>query len=103
MATQDMVDYHTEILSSVLTKPVDEDNDDSDPLVDVEFFRLHGSMTQKDRTDVFKTFRLAKSGVLLCTVSSRRYAVKSEVLLHCCFARGHTRGNKKRREWCSAV
>ncbi|XP_076675298.1 ATP-dependent DNA helicase DDX31 isoform X2 [Andrena cerasifolii] len=67
MATQDMVDYHTEILSSVLTKPVDEDNDDSDPLVDVEFFRLHGSMTQKDRTDVFKTFRLAKSGVLLCT------------------------------------
>lgn len=74
MATQDMVDYHTEILSSVLTKPVDEDNDDSDPLVDVEFFKLHGSMTQKDRTDVFKTFRLAKSGVLLCTVSSRRVA-----------------------------
>lgn len=67
MATQDMVDYHTEILSSVLTKPVDEDDDDSEPLVDVEFFKLHGSMTQKERTEVFKTFRLAKSGVLLCT------------------------------------
>ncbi|CAK9812681.1 Probable ATP-dependent RNA helicase CG8611 [Anthophora quadrimaculata] len=67
MATQDMVDYHTEILSSVLTKPIDEDDDDSDPLVDVEFFKLHGSMTQKERTEVFKTFRLAKSGVLLCT------------------------------------
>ncbi|XP_017886189.1 probable ATP-dependent RNA helicase CG8611 [Ceratina calcarata] len=67
MATQDMVDYHTEILSSVLTKPVDEDDDDSDPLVDVEFFKLHGSMTQKERTEVFKTFRQAKSGVLLCT------------------------------------
>ncbi|CAL7947798.1 unnamed protein product [Xylocopa violacea] len=67
MATQDMVDYHTEILSAVLTKPVDEDDDDSDPLVDVEFFKLHGSMTQKDRTEVFKTFRQAKSGVLLCT------------------------------------
>lgn len=69
MATQDMVDYHTEILSAVLTKPADEDDDDSDPLVDVEFFKLHGSMTQKERTEVFKTFRLAKSGVLLCTVS----------------------------------
>lgn len=67
MATQDMVDYHTEILSSVLTKPVDEDDDDSDPLVDVEFFKLHGSMTQKERTEIFKTFRQATSGVLLCT------------------------------------
>ncbi|XP_076755415.1 uncharacterized protein LOC143426113 [Xylocopa sonorina] len=67
MATQDMVDYHTEILSAVLTKPVNEDDDDSDPLVDVEFFKLHGSMTQRDRTEVFKTFRQAKSGVLLCT------------------------------------
>ncbi|KOC66056.1 putative ATP-dependent RNA helicase [Habropoda laboriosa] len=67
MATQDMVDYHTEILSAVLTKPIDEDDEESDPLVDVEFFKLHGSMTQKERTEVFKTFRLAKSGVLLCT------------------------------------
>ncbi|KAK9306246.1 hypothetical protein QLX08_002980 [Tetragonisca angustula] len=67
MATQDMVDYHTEILSSILTKPIDEDDDDSDPLVDVEFFKLHGSMTQKERTEVFKTFRQATSGVLLCT------------------------------------
>ncbi|XP_076654681.1 ATP-dependent DNA helicase DDX31 [Halictus rubicundus] len=67
MATQDMVDYHTEILSSVLGKPVDDEDEDSDPLVDVEFFRLHGSMAQKERTDVFKTFREARSGVLLCT------------------------------------
>lgn len=67
MATQDMVDYHKEILSSVLTKPVDEDDEDSDPLVDVGFFKLHGNMTQRERTDVFNTFRQAKSGVLLCT------------------------------------
>jgi len=69
MATQDMVDYHTEILSSVLTKPVDEDDEDSEPLVDVEFFKLHGNMTQKERTEVFKTFSQARSGVLLSTVS----------------------------------
>ncbi|EZA50827.1 probable ATP-dependent RNA helicase CG8611 [Ooceraea biroi] len=67
MATQDMVDYHTEILSSVLTKPMDENDEDSDPLVDVEFFKLHGNMMQKERTEVFRTFRQAKSGVLLCT------------------------------------
>ncbi|XP_011256836.2 probable ATP-dependent RNA helicase CG8611 [Camponotus floridanus] len=68
MATQDMVDYHTEILSSILTESVDDnDDEDSDPLVNVEFFKLHGNMTQKERTEVFKTFSRAKSGVLLCT------------------------------------
>lgn len=92
MATQDMVDFHTELLSSVLgtrekktgevdddsdledeygllKKKDDNDEDEDDPsLVDIEFFKLHGNMTQKERTDVFKTFRSAASGVLLCTV-----------------------------------
>lgn len=77
MATQDMVDYHTEILSSILTKPIDDDDEDSDPLVDVEFFKLHGNMTQKERTEVFKTFSEAKSGVLLCTVSHMFYCGNS--------------------------
>lgn len=67
MATQDMVDYHTEILNSILSKPEDDDDEDSDPLVDVEFFKLHGSMSQKERTEVFKTFKKANSGVLFCT------------------------------------
>ncbi|XP_012268954.2 probable ATP-dependent RNA helicase DDX31 [Athalia rosae] len=67
MATQDMVDYHAEILTSVLCRPSDDNDEDSEPLVDVEFFKLHGNMTQKERTEVFKTFRAAKSGVLLCT------------------------------------
>ena len=70
MATQDMIDYHADILSTVLCKPSDEDDEDSDPLVDVEFFKLHGNMTQKERTEVFKTFKETKSGVLLCTVST---------------------------------
>ncbi|XP_053596514.1 probable ATP-dependent RNA helicase CG8611 [Microplitis demolitor] len=67
MATQDMVDYYTNILSSVLTKLDDEDDEDSDPLVDVEFYKLHGNMTQKERTEVFKTFRQSRTGVLLST------------------------------------
>ncbi|XP_012214614.2 ATP-dependent DNA helicase DDX31 [Linepithema humile] len=67
MATQDMVDYHTDILSFILTKPIDDNDEDSDPLVDVEFFKLHGNMTHMERKEIFKTFRQAKSGVLLCT------------------------------------
>lgn len=69
MATQDMIDYFATVMAAVLNKPADEDDEDSDPLVDVEFFKLHGNMSQKDRTEVFKTFKSSRSGVLLCTVS----------------------------------
>ena len=54
-ATQDMVDFHTELLEYGVQN--------------IEFFKLHGNMTQSERTQVFKTFRAADSGVLLCTVS----------------------------------
>ncbi|XP_046818034.1 probable ATP-dependent RNA helicase DDX31 isoform X1 [Vespa crabro] len=67
MATQDMVDYYTEILSAVLTKQRDEEDEDSDPLINVEFLKLHGNMSQKERMEVFKNFRLTNSTVLLCT------------------------------------
>ncbi|KAJ8677157.1 hypothetical protein QAD02_012944, partial [Eretmocerus hayati] len=67
MATQDMVDYHTDILSLILSKPVDGENKDSGPPVDIEFFKLHGSMSQKMRTEIFNTFRQTQSGILLCT------------------------------------
>lgn len=56
MATQDMVDYHTALFSSVL------------PTL-ASFFKLHGNMTQIERTEVFKKFRVCTSGVLICTVS----------------------------------
>lgn len=57
MATQDMVDYHTELFTTVLKDSA-------------EFLKLHGSMGQHERTSVFKAFRDAGSGVLLCTVST---------------------------------
>ncbi|GLG99734.1 Probable ATP-dependent RNA helicase CG8611 [Gryllus bimaculatus] len=74
-ATQDMVDYLTELLTVVLSrKDTDEQegsNGDDDPEdsfnVGVDFFRLHGQMDQKERTLVFQTFRAADCGVLLCT------------------------------------
>ena len=37
--------------------------------MDIKLFKLHGSMIQKDRMDVFKKFRASESdgGILLCT------------------------------------
>ncbi|XP_059487931.1 probable ATP-dependent RNA helicase DDX31 [Neocloeon triangulifer] len=88
-ATQDMVDYLTPLLASALSQKdtteesSDEDDDDEEAeakeekkssilSTNIHFFRLHGNMTQKDRTETFKTFRDTHSGVLLCTdVASR--------------------------------
>ncbi|XP_046403874.1 probable ATP-dependent RNA helicase DDX31 [Ischnura elegans] len=82
--TQDMVDYLTDLLAYVLGIPassknehaVNDDDDDEEfegeRLTDVEFFKLHGNMTQTDRTEVFKSFREVDAGVLFCTdVASR--------------------------------
>lgn len=94
MATQDMIDFHTELLNAVLVKGDNdrdlgdeeekevgdsdgensvkiEDSDDEEVhgLVNVQIFKLHGSMSQQERTEVFKTFRGVKIGVLFCTVS----------------------------------
>lgn len=54
MATQDMVDFYTDLLTTVLTN--------------LTMFKLHGNMTQVERMDVFKSFKNANHGVLLCTV-----------------------------------
>ncbi|XKL67510.1 hypothetical protein PGB90_003001 [Kerria lacca] len=53
MGTQAMVDYHTELFSTVLP--------------DVNFYKLHGKMTQAERTEVFKSFRSYESGILMCS------------------------------------
>lgn len=70
IATQDMVDFHTELLSAglALAQGYDSDDEDSPPQADIQFFKLHGNMSQSERTQVFKTFRKSHSGVLLCTV-----------------------------------
>ncbi|XP_037074046.1 probable ATP-dependent RNA helicase DDX31 [Pollicipes pollicipes] len=58
MNTQDMVDYHAALLETCLP---------GRGPADLRFFRLHGSMTQADRTGVFTEFRTARAGVLICT------------------------------------
>lgn len=49
----------------------DEEEDLEDGLLPgLKFFKLHGSMTQVERSSVFKEFRVVRAGVLLCTVSN---------------------------------
>ncbi|KAJ9457814.1 putative ATP-dependent RNA helicase ddx31 [Diplonema papillatum] len=52
----------------------DEEEDEADlaPFLPFQLFKLHGNMTQLDRTGVFDAFRAAESGILLATdVASR--------------------------------
>lgn len=87
MATSKMVDYHYELFTRLFVKMpknrgklksgdivlLDDMEDDSDEeeeiVMNVEFFKLHGSMEQSARKEVFTKFRAAKTGILLCTVS----------------------------------
>lgn len=95
MATLEMVDYHSELIETVLTgkdikvkkknddsKPKRKEDSDSEYEMDYEapsegglipqeldFFSLHGSMPHENRIEVFKQFRSAKRGLLICTVS----------------------------------
>nr|QOS47375.1 DEAD-box DDX31 [Locusta migratoria] len=51
---------------------VKQDDEEEGALADIDVFRLHGNMSQQERTEVFKTFRSAPRGVLFCTdVASR--------------------------------
>lgn len=97
MATLEMVDYHADLIEAVLTgeetktnnkksktKKKEEASDGSDSEfevdygvsegglvpVDIEMFKLHGSMPHEQRMEVFKQFRAARAGVLICTVSN---------------------------------
>lgn len=88
MASSQMVEFHYELFKKYLLKmpqrgqtktgsvAVLEDEEDSEDeeedelVVDMPIFKLHGSMDQKERKDVFNAFRQASKGALLCTVSS---------------------------------
>ncbi|XP_049805012.1 probable ATP-dependent RNA helicase DDX31 [Schistocerca nitens] len=54
------------------TPLVVKQDEEEGALADIDVFRLHGHMSQQERTEVFKTFRSASRGVLFCTdVASR--------------------------------
>lgn len=90
MASRPMVEFHEQLFKKCLIKrpkkerktnnvmiSMDEDESDDasdsdteeENVLDLEIFKLHGSMDQKERTLIFKAFRAAKKGVLFCTVN----------------------------------
>lgn len=82
MASTQMVEFHYELFNKCLARmPVNrgkgsvmfeddsDDNAEEEVVLDLEIFKLHGNMDQKSRKEVFNAFRVAKKGVLLCTVS----------------------------------
>ncbi|XP_025112467.1 probable ATP-dependent RNA helicase DDX31 [Pomacea canaliculata] len=83
LSTQDSVEFHHRLFSQVLISGAkksshlteDEDNvlpGTKDESETATLFKLHGEMSQKERTKVFQDFSAAQQGVLLCTdVASR--------------------------------
>lgn len=87
MASTQMVEFHYDLFTKYLKKmPVnrgklktgnvvlfdmnsDNDEEEEEVVLNTQFFKLHGNMDQKMRKEVFTSFRAAKTGVLLCTVS----------------------------------
>jgi ATP-dependent RNA helicase DDX31/DBP7 len=67
MSSQDGVDFHHTLFNTILNPLMEKSEVNR-----VAFFKLHGSMEQSERVQIFNEFRQAKSGVLLCTdVASR--------------------------------
>uniref|UniRef100_A0A182MIU9 ATP-dependent RNA helicase n=1 Tax=Anopheles culicifacies TaxID=139723 RepID=A0A182MIU9_9DIPT len=87
MATQDLVDFHCNVMIEVLTlqkfgkgiendaSDVEQDNDADGQedfaknvlLPGLKFYKLHGRMTQIERSSVFQSFRKSTAAVLICT------------------------------------
>ncbi|XP_311385.4 probable ATP-dependent RNA helicase CG8611 [Anopheles gambiae] len=88
MATQDLVNFHYDVMTEVLTlqkfgttvdneaseseEDINGDNngptDSSNVLLPgLKFYKLHGHMTQLERISVFNEFRKATAAVLICT------------------------------------
>ncbi|XP_072015132.1 ATP-dependent DNA helicase DDX31-like [Amphiura filiformis] len=59
LSSCDSVEFHYALIQHCLKVSSYEDR--------LHVYRLHGNMAQEDRTDVFKNFSEARSGVLLCT------------------------------------
>ncbi|XP_064484441.1 probable ATP-dependent RNA helicase DDX31 [Ornithodoros turicata] len=80
MATQDVVDFEQSAFSAVLGSMFEDTGRR------INFFKLHGEMSQHDRAEVFKKFREASTGVLFTTdVASRGLDVPQvDLIVQCC-------------------
>ncbi|NWU65057.1 DDX31 helicase, partial [Pterocles burchelli] len=65
----EQVEFHYELLVKVLSGGLESEQPEhpSVSFAHLQFLRLHGSMEQEERTEVFQEFLKSKTGVLLCT------------------------------------
>lgn len=61
----DSVDFHHALLNQTRIKS--ESSDDTESLVKVPIYKLHGNLPQQERMKVFQDFRKSTSSILLCT------------------------------------
>ncbi|XP_068704322.1 ATP-dependent DNA helicase DDX31-like [Montipora foliosa] len=58
LSRRDSVDFHCDLFKECILSFSESQ---------LAFFKLHGNMSQQERTAVFKNFSQAKNGILLCT------------------------------------
>ncbi|XP_052216864.1 probable ATP-dependent RNA helicase DDX31 isoform X2 [Dreissena polymorpha] len=67
-STQDGVEFLYRLVRFLTTEnSADSDVEEEDAKTSLDLFRLHGDMSQKDRSCTYQDFCTTKSGVLLCT------------------------------------
>lgn len=62
MSTQDQVDFHFNLFQTTFNRIIRKNNLDQ-----IEFFKLHGNMEQKERMKIFQQFKNTETGVLIST------------------------------------
>lgn len=67
LSSCDGVEFHHRLLTGPALQGLGSDLDDESPLLDCPVWKLHGSMLQSIRTQVFVDFSKCKRGVLICT------------------------------------
>ncbi|NXD09292.1 DDX31 helicase, partial [Nothocercus nigrocapillus] len=65
----EQVEFHYKLLLTVLSGGLESEQHSSVSSTHLQFLRLHGSMEQEERTEVFQEFLKSKTGILLCTMS----------------------------------
>ncbi|NWI13045.1 DDX31 helicase, partial [Crypturellus soui] len=65
----EQVEFHYKLLLTVLSGGLESEPHEhsSGSSTHLQFLRLHGSMEQEERTEVFQEFLKSKTGILLCT------------------------------------
>ncbi|XP_061189421.1 probable ATP-dependent RNA helicase DDX31 [Saccostrea echinata] len=67
LSTQDSVEFHYQLMNHFFGGEGAEENANLAEEGDIDFYKLHGDMPQKERTKTYQEFSTARTGVLFCT------------------------------------